>query len=83
MKKSVTVIFSGIIFIAFIVYFVGGGLEAQATKELDKIENQVALDAVNQYKIVKRNGSAIEIHTQASLVAAAFLQANDEDNYKK
>lgn len=45
------------------------------------IENQVAADAVAQYRIVERNGSAMDKCVQAGMVAAAFLQANDEGSY--
>jgi hypothetical protein len=43
-NKSKT-IFSVIIFIGILWYFFGGGLEKHATNEMQKIENQVALDA--------------------------------------
>ncbi len=83
MKKSVKIIGGIIIGLIFIWFFFGGGLEEQAMKEVDKIENQVAADAVKQYEIAKKNGSAMDAYLQASMVAAAFLQANDEENYKK
>lgn len=50
---------------------------------MQKIENQVAADAVKQYEIAKKNGSAMDAYVQAGMVAAAFLQAKDEENYKK
>lgn len=64
-------------------YFFGGGLESQAKTEMEKIENQVAEDAISQYEIAKRAGSAMDAYVQAGIVAAAFLQAEDEINYKK
>lgn len=70
--------------IAGIWFFLGGGIEQQAQQRVDQISNQVALDAEKQYDIVvNNNGTAIEKYTQASLVAAAYLQAKDEENYKK
>ena len=63
-------------------YFFGGGLEHQAAKEMDKIENQVASDFVEQYNIAKRQGDAIQICVQAGIVSAAYLQAKDESNYQ-
>jgi hypothetical protein len=71
------------ILIAVVWFFFGGGLENQAAKQMDEIHNQVADDAIKQYEIVKKNGNEIECYTQASLVAAAFLQAQDEANYNK
>ncbi len=51
--------------------------------EMQRIENKVAEDAVKEYEIAKRQGDKMQIYVQASLVSAAYLQANDEENYKK
>ncbi|MFZ3065821.1 MAG: hypothetical protein WA277_11130 [Nitrospirota bacterium] len=72
-----------IVAIGLVWYFYGGGLEKQAAKEVQQIEQQVAADAVKQYEIAKRSGSAMDAYVHASLVAAAYLQAKDEANYKK
>lgn len=64
-------------------FFAGGGLDKQAAHEMQKIENQVAADAVNQYQIAKRQGNAIQVCVQAGLVSAAYLQAKDEPNYQQ
>ncbi|HKQ48545.1 MAG TPA: hypothetical protein VJZ71_10780 [Phycisphaerae bacterium] len=69
--------------IGAIWYFFGGGLEKQTAKDLNKIEQQVAADAVKQYEIAKRSGTAIDAYVHAGLVAAAYLQAQDESNYRK
>lgn len=61
----------------------GCDLEHQAQKEMERIEQQVAEDAVKEYEIAKRSGSAIDAYVHAGLVAAAYLQANDEANYQK
>jgi hypothetical protein len=65
--------------------FSGGGLglEPHAVKEMQRIENQVAADAINQYGIAKRQGDPIQICKQAGLVSAAYLQAKDEPNYQR
>ncbi|WP_282087074.1 hypothetical protein [Aquimarina algiphila] len=83
MKKIIQFMLGGIITIVFLIFFFGGGLEEQTKKEINKIENQVANDAVKQYEITKRNGSAMDAYIQAGLVTAAYLQANDEENYKR
>ena len=83
MKKTFKIIAGVIIGLMLSSYFFGGGLEEQAANDLQKIENQVAADAVKQYEIAKRNGSAMDAYVQASMVTAAYLQANDEENYKK
>ncbi|MAQ92642.1 MAG: hypothetical protein CMM84_03800 [Rhodothermaceae bacterium] len=59
----------------------GGLLDRMARREMDQIEDQVAADAVNQYDIAKRNGDPMDICVQAGLVAAAFLQAENESAY--
>jgi predicted nucleic acid-binding Zn-ribbon protein len=64
-------------------YLFGGGLEKEAANNMSRIENQVAEDAVKQYQIASRNGTAMDICVQAGLVTAAFLQAKDEANYHR
>ncbi|KQS48610.1 hypothetical protein ASG38_05580 [Flavobacterium sp. Leaf359] len=81
-NKSKT-IFSVIIFIGILWYFFGGGLEKHATNEMQKIENQVALDAEQQYEIAKNGGDQMQTYVQAGIVAASYLQAKDEANYNK
>lgn len=65
----------------FIWFLFGGGMDKMGQRELQRIENQVAADAVKQYHIAKRNGNAVDICVQARLVTASYLQANDEFNY--
>ena len=48
-----------------------------------RLESDVAADAVKQYEIVKRSGSAMDAYVHAGIVAAAYLQAKDEANYQK
>ena len=83
MKKTLKIIVGVIFTFVLLGYFFGGGIEEQAARDLQKIENQVAADAVKQYEIAKRSGSAMDAYVQAGMAAAAFLQANDEKNYKK
>ncbi len=45
--------------------------------------DDVAASAIRQYEIAKRGGNAMDAYFQAGLVAAAFLQAGDEENYRK
>jgi hypothetical protein len=65
--------------------FSGGGLglEPYAAKEMQRIENKTAADAINQYGIAKRQGDPIQICKQAGFVSAAYLQAKDEPNYQR
>jgi hypothetical protein len=64
-------------------FFAGGGLEQQAAKDLQNIENQVAEDSVQEYNIAKNQGDPMQVCVQAGLVSAAYLQANDQKNYNK
>lgn len=64
-------------------YYLGGGLEQHAAREMDKIEVQVANDAVKQYEIAKRSGSAMDACSAAGMMAAAYLQAQDEAGYQR
>ena len=81
-SKMKTVI-SIIVFIGIIWYFFGGGLDKQAANSMKKIENQVAMDAEKQYEMAKRGGDKMQTYVQATMVAAAYLQAKDEVNYQK
>ena len=47
------------------------------------IEQHVADKQVKQYNIAKKSGNRIDTYVQAGIVAACYLQAEDEDNYKK
>ncbi|HOM84014.1 MAG TPA: hypothetical protein PLZ94_19750 [Armatimonadota bacterium] len=69
--------------IGLVWFFYGGGLEKQAAKDMHRIEQQVAADAVKQYEIAKRSGTPMDAYVHAGLVAAAYLQAKDEANYQK
>ncbi len=53
-----------------------------AADPMQGIENQVAADAVEQYRIAERQGNRMQICVQAGFVSAAFLQAKDESNYR-
>lgn len=64
-------------------YFLGGGMQKHTSANLQGIHDQVARDAVDRYEIAKRNGTEKDACFQAGLVAAAYLQAKDEANYKQ
>jgi hypothetical protein len=83
MNKSVKGIISLIFVIGLLYFLFGGGIEKQAANEMQKLENQVALDSERQYEIAKNSGNGMDSYVHAGLVAAAYLQAEDEVNYKK
>ncbi|PSL42799.1 hypothetical protein CLV51_11015 [Chitinophaga niastensis] len=82
-SSALKAIISIAIAIGALWFFFGGGLEQKAKSDLNKIENQVAEDAVKQYEIAKKQGDKMQTYVQASLVATAYLQAKDEVNYNK
>lgn len=58
-------------------------IDKKVDQEMAKIENKVAEDAVREYEIAKSGGDAMDIYVHAGFVAAAYIQAKDEYNYKK
>lgn len=56
---------------------------AGAFSPLQAIKNKVALDSIAQYEIASRQGDAMQICVQAGFVAAAFLQAQNEAEYRR
>lgn len=62
---------------------INSSINEAAQEQMNDISNQVAKDAEKQYNIAVQGGDKMDIYTQASLVAAAYLQANDSINYKK
>jgi len=81
--KALKAIISIVFLVAIAWYFFGGGVQKQAASQMSDIEKQVALDSEKKYEIAKSGGDKIEIATHAGMVAAAYLQAKDETNYKK
>lgn len=47
------------------------------------IQQKVAADTVKQYAMVERHGTDTEKCVHAGIVAASFLQAQDEQNYER
>ena len=52
-----------------------------ASGQMNQIEAQVATDVENQYRIAKSSGTAIDACVHAGIVAAAYLQAEDQAKY--
>lgn len=83
-KRNIVIVLASVIMIlGSSWYFYGGGLQRQANKNLYNIYQKVASDSVEQYDIAKRNGSKMDTCVRAGLVAAAYLQAKDELNYRQ
>lgn len=81
--KVVAIGIAAVIAMAFIGYMISGGIDDQVQRDLDNISSSVARDAEKQYEIAVKNGEHMDAYLQAGLVAAAYLQAKDEGNYKK
>lgn len=82
-QQGAAAVVSLLVFGGFLWFFFFGGWEWQTTREINKIEKQVASDAVRQYNIAEQQGDAMQTCVQAGLVSAAFLQAEDQANYNK
>ncbi|TSE08549.1 MULTISPECIES: hypothetical protein [Aquimarina] len=74
-----------LIFILLIlIYFVfTTGSDETIHQQINETKNQVVQDAIEQYNIIKRNGSDLEISMHAGFVADAFLKVGDKENYSK
>jgi hypothetical protein len=82
MKKYLKYVVIAVI-VLIVIGALSGGKDELVKEEMQKIENQVAEDAVKQYNIAKENGNAMDAYVQAGMVKAAYLQANDTENFKK
>jgi hypothetical protein len=71
-KGPLQAVFGLIAGAAVLWYFWGGG-----------VHNQVASNFIDTYEIAKRNGDASQACVHAGIVAAAFLQAKDEQKYRE
>jgi len=78
--KIILAVIGGLIVLGFVF---GGGTDKMAANQMQKIENQVAQDAIKQYEIALTGGDKVEIYVHAGMVTAAFLQAQDQENYTK
>lgn len=78
-QTIITIVVAG----ALAWYFFGGGLERRAANDLQGVYDQVASDAVKEFEIAVRNGTPMDKCVQAGLVTAAYLQAHDEENYRR
>jgi len=50
---------------------------------LGGIQGSVASDFEEQYEVAKRGGDSIQMCVHAGIVAAAYLQAKDEQSYRR
>lgn len=85
--KPFTVVLVVVLVVAVGWYFWGGAHDAMMQEGshqfVQDIEDTVAADAARQYNIAARNGSPIDVCVQAGIVAAAYLQAENETEYAR
>lgn len=62
-------------------FFLDGGWDSLTKGTLSGIQDQVARDSEAQYYIAAAQGDKMQICVQAGVVAAAYLQAQDSQNY--
>ena len=58
-----------------------GSCQQAAEQQMQGIQDKVADDAVEQYRMVEKSGSAIDKCVQAGMVSAAYLQAKNDAEY--
>lgn len=56
---------------------------APQTINMDQIKHEYARQTEQQFYMAEREGDLTQTYVQAQLVASAYLQANDEYNYRK
>lgn len=56
-------------------------VQAKAQADMRDIKKQVAADAVREYRMAAASGTKMDRCTQAQLVSAAYLQAQDRVQY--
>lgn len=82
-KKTIGVVV-GLIAGGFLIrYWIGGGRENEIASEMQDIRNQVAVDAIEEYQIARRQGDLMQICVKAGEVSAAYLQAQNELSHKQ
>lgn len=64
-------------------WYFGGGFEHQVASTTKDLQQSVASDMIQQYEIVKRQGSSTDRCMQSNMVSGSFLGAKDEANYAK
>lgn len=83
MKKFLLFALAGIGLLVIIGIATIGGTAVAGAAAIDHVTEQVTLDAINEYNIVKEHGSAMDAYVRAGLVAEAYLQSGDMEGYKK
>lgn len=74
--------FFGVLFVAVIGIGVLANMKTSSQVEKD-IHNEVAADSLKEYELAKKHGDRADVCLRAGLVAEAYLQAKDEENYAK
>lgn len=72
----------GLLVAGFGLWWMAVGFDSSVDRNVAKIEADVAADMVKQYEIAERSGDAMTKCVQAGTVAAAYLQAKNEDAYQ-
>ena len=58
-----------------------GGCDAAVDSQMQDIENKVATDAEEQYRIASESGGPMDACVAAGMAAAGWLQANNQEKY--
>lgn len=80
MKKFLVVLLS---VVGIAVILVSLPTNESMQKDLDDVAVSLAEDGIKSYNIAIQNGQIDDAYAQASMVASFYLQAEDNENYKK
>jgi hypothetical protein len=80
-RRSIASVISVLSVIVTLWILFGGGLDIFTDNYSQHIDDKVARDAVTEYQMAVSSRDRTDICVHAGLVAAAYQQAHDEENY--
>jgi competence protein ComGC len=81
MKKRTKIIIAAVGILVFIAIVIPKDKAIQ--KQMDRGMVKVAEDQIKAYNIAIESGNKMDAYVQAGIIKAAYLQAKDEEGYKK
>ena len=82
LRNALGTVVLGILVTFYVVIIPQLGLTGAPVVDVQTIRNQVAVDAVAQYRIAKAHGTATDTCVAAGLVTAGYLQAQNTAEYQ-
>lgn len=82
LRNALGTVVLGMLIAFYLVVIPQLGLTGSPVVNMQTIRNQVAVDAVAQYRIAKAHGTAMDTCAAAGLVMAEYLQAQNTAEYQ-